>query len=141
MKFLAARARTLERGRAAMILVDTSVWIDHFRSSNRQLVQLLEANLVSVHPWVVGELACGNLADRANVFSLLNAMPQLPVASEAEALFFIERNSLAGKGIGYIDVHLLAAATLGSARLWTLDKRLLAAAEGLGLAYRPADPS
>ncbi len=120
-----------------MILVDTSVWIDHFRSSNSHLVQLLEASLVGVHPWVVGELACGNLADRANVLSLLRAMPQLPVASDDEVLFFIERQLLAGRGVGYIDVHLLAAAMLGSARLWTLDKRLHAAAEGLGLSYQP----
>jgi predicted nucleic acid-binding protein len=124
-----------------MILVDTSVWIDHFRSSDRHLVQLLEANLVSVHPWIVGELACGNLADRANVLSLLKTMPQLHVASEDEVLFFIERHLLAGKGIGYIDAHLLAAAALGSAQLWTRDKRLFAVAEGLGLAYQPFDPS
>jgi len=135
MTFPAAAVRTLERGRAAVILVDTSVWIDHFRSSNIQLVQLLEANLVGVHPWVIGELACGNLADRANVLSLLQAMPQLPVASDDEVLFFIERQLLAGKGIGYLDVHLLAAAMLGSARLWTLDKRQHAVAEGLGLSY------
>ena len=124
-----------------MILVDTSVWIDHFRSSDRPLVQLLEANLVSVHPWIVGELACGNLVDRANVLTLLKTMPQLPVASEDEVLFFIERHLLAGKGIGYIDVHLLAAAAMGSAQLWTRDKRLLAVAEGLGLAYQLFDPS
>jgi predicted nucleic acid-binding protein len=124
-----------------MILVDISVWIDHFRSSDKRLFQLLEANLVSVHPWIVGELACGNLADRTHVLSLLKTMPQLPAASEDEVLFFIERHLLAGKGIGYIDAHLLAAATLGSARLWTRDKRLLAVAEGLGLAYQPFDPS
>lgn len=124
-----------------MILVDTSVWIDHFRSTNSHLAELLESNLVSVHPWIVGELACGNLADRANVLSLLKTMPQTSVASEDEVLFFIERHLLAGKGIGYIDAHLLAAATLGSARFWTRDKRLLAVAEGLGLAYQPFDPS
>jgi predicted nucleic acid-binding protein len=118
-----------------MILVDTSVWVDHFRAADAQLARLLEASLVSMHPWVVGELACGNLADRANVLSLLGALPQLLVASADEVLTFIEKHSLAGKGIGYVDAHLLASTALGSARIWTRDKRLAEVAAELGLLY------
>jgi predicted nucleic acid-binding protein len=118
-----------------MILVDTSIWIDHFRSSNSHLASLLKVNSAAIHPWIVGELACGNLARRANVLGLLKSLPQVPVASENEVMFFLERQHLAGKGIGYIDVHLLAASTLASIPIWTADKRLAQIAAGLGLEY------
>jgi predicted nucleic acid-binding protein len=121
-----------------MILVDTSIWIDHLRSTNPHLVELLNANLAATHPWVIGELACGNLANRATVLGLLQALPQVPRAEEDEVLFFLDKHRLAGKGIGYIDAHLLAAAALGSVRLWTRDKRLIAVAAQLGLVYAPA---
>ena len=120
-----------------MVLVDTSVWIDHLRSSNAHLVSLLKANSVGVHPFIVGEIACGNLARRATVLSLLKALPPVRPADDDEVLFFLERHRLAGKGIGYVDVHLLAAARVASLRIWTADRRLAGIASGLGLAYSP----
>jgi predicted nucleic acid-binding protein len=116
-----------------LILVDTSIWIDHFRSSNRRLVGLLDAELVRVHPWVVGELACGNLANRANTLYLLRSLPQVTVASDDEVLFFIDKHGIAGKGLGYLDMHLLAAAALWSLKIWTRDRRLNEVAALLGL--------
>ncbi len=118
-----------------MILVDTSVWIDHLRGVDGNLTELLNRGQVLMHPFVLGELACGNLANRVEVLRLLKALPRSAVASEDEALVFIEKRALMGKGLGYIDVHLLAAVALeGSARLWTRDKRLRAVADGLSLA-------
>ncbi len=118
-----------------MMLVDTSVWIDHLRYIDAELVtQLLEGQVV-VHPWVVGELACGNLQDRKLVLDLLQSLPLSPVASSGEVLFFIEKHALMGRGIGYVDVHLLAAARLAGARLWTRDKRLVVVADELGISY------
>src|SRR3954454_16263126 len=118
-----------------MILVDTSVWIDHFRQGDPALATALEAGQVLMHPFVVGELACGNLARRGEVLGLLQALPQAPVATDNEALGFIDRRNLMGRGIGYIDVHLLASVALdGTATLWTRDKRLAALAVHLALA-------
>jgi len=118
-----------------MILVDTSVWIDHLRSRDSTLTQLLEAGRVWTHPFVIGEMACGNLKHRTRILSLLKDLPHVRIATDDEALFFTEVNTLMGKGIGYIDVHLLAAAALtDSIRLWTRDKRLHAVAESLGMA-------
>src|SRR5215210_6782520 len=118
-----------------MILVDTSVWIDHLRKDDPALARALDAGAVLVHPFVVGELACGNLKSRAEFLKLLRALPQAPVATEAEALAFIDGRALMGRGIGYLDVHLLASVALaGTATLWTQDKRLAAVARELGLA-------
>lgn len=118
-----------------MILVDTSVWIDHLRASDERLTQLLEAVQVLVHPFVVGELALGNLRHRDAVLGALQDMPQAVVATEPEVLRFIGEQGLSGLGIGYIDAHLLAAVRLTTgARLWTRDKRLLAASAQLGVA-------
>jgi hypothetical protein len=116
-----------------LILVDTSVWIDHLRSPNSRLIGLLDAELVSVHPWVVGELACGNLANRANTLYLLRSLPRIAVASDDEVLFFIDKHGIAGKGVGYLDMHLLAAAALGTLKIWTRDRRLNEVAALLGL--------
>ena len=116
-----------------MILVDTSIWIDHFRSSNSRLVGLLAAELVCVHPWVVGELACGNLANRSATLYLLRSLPGVSVASDDEVLFFIDKHGIAGKGVGYLDMHLLAGAALASLKIWTRDKRLRDVAALLGL--------
>ena len=117
-----------------MILADTSVWIDHFRSGNRELADLLNRNLILVHPFVIGELACGNLKNRVKILSLLADMPATKVATDNEVLYFIEQAELMGKGIGYIDAHLLAAVSLSSpARLWTRDKKLKSIAHGLHL--------
>lgn len=122
-----------------MILVDTSVWIDHLRRGNRALAAALEAGQVLMHPFVLGELACGTLTNRAEVLALLGKLPAAPAATESEALGFIERHSLMGRGIGYVDVHLLAATALaGSAHLWTKDKRLAATAADLQLAWPAA---
>lgn len=107
-----------------MILVDTSVWVDHFRAADEELTDLLNSAQVLTHPFVVGELACGNLENRVEVLKLLQDLPQTPVASDTEVLFFIEQHRLMGRGIGYIDAHLLAATALADpARLWTRDKR------------------
>lgn len=118
-----------------MILVDTSVWIDHLRKGVPVLTAALEEGRVLMHPFVLGELACGTLRNRKEVLQLLSDLPVAPTVTELEALGFIERRALMGRGIGYIDIHLLASATLaGPARLWTRDKRLAAVAAGLGLA-------
>lgn len=119
-----------------MILVDTSVWIDHLRSGDEGLAALLNGSLVLMHPFVVGELACGNLRHRETVLGLLQELPQATVATDTEVLFFIERHALMGRGIGYIDAHLLASASLSdAARLWTRDIRLREVATELGQAY------
>jgi predicted nucleic acid-binding protein len=119
-----------------MILVDTSVWVDHLRAGEPLLVELLDTNRVLVHPLIVGELACGNLNNRKTVLSLLRKLPTVRLATNDEVLFFIERHGLMGKGVGYIDAHLLAAVSLtGTARLWTRDKRLNTVAESMRLAF------
>ncbi len=119
-----------------MILIDTSVWIEHLRTGDRELAHLLDADQALVHPFVIGELACGNLARRQEVLAMLQDLPALPAAEDSEVLYFIGRNRLMGLGIGYIDMHLLAAVTLAPpARLWTRDKRLEAVADRLGLAH------
>lgn len=121
-----------------MILVDTSVWVDHLRSGNDQLAGVLNAGRVSTHPFVVGELACGNLRNRHEVLALLDALPTAPVARETEVRLFLEAQQLMGRGIGYIDVHLLASATLaGGDGLWTRDRRLAAVAAGLQILFEP----
>ncbi len=120
-----------------MILIDTSVWIEHLRTGDRELAHLLDTDQALVHPFVIGELACGNLARRQEILAMLQDLPAIPAAEDSEVLYFIERNGLMERGIGYIDVHLLAAVTLvPPARLWTRDKRLEAAADGLGLAHQ-----
>lgn len=116
-----------------MILVDTSVWVDHFRRGNPRLGNLLEDGAALCHPFVSGELACGTLRDRATTLELFGALPVAAVATDVEALAFLEARRLMGRGLGYIDVHLLAAASLSGTRLWTLDKRLAEAARQLGL--------
>jgi len=116
-----------------MTLVDTSIWIDHIRRSDSRLIALLDADLVCMHPWVLGEIACGNIADRSNWLYLLGSLPCVPVATDEEVLFFIERHRISGKGVGYLDMHLLAATTLASLKLWTRDRRLNEVASLLGL--------
>lgn len=119
-----------------MILVDTSVWIDHLRRGDAGLVELLERSAVVMHPFIVGELACGNLQDRESILELLQDLPAATVASPEEVLTFIERHGLHGRGIGYVDVHLLASvALMPDARLWTRDSRLRKNAESLGCAH------
>ena len=119
-----------------MILVDTSVWIDHLRSGEPALATALEGGRVMMHPFVLGELACGNLQNRREVLRLLNALPAAPTATDPEALDFIERRALMCRGLGYVDVHLLASTALaGDARMWTRDRRLAAVAAELELVF------
>jgi predicted nucleic acid-binding protein len=119
-----------------LILVDTSLWVDHLRRGEAQLVDLLERMQVLMHPFVVGEIACGRMRDRTPVLELLRDLPAAVVAEEEEVLGFIDFHSLHGKGIGYVDVHLLASVALTEgARLWTRDRRLRGAAEALGCAF------
>ncbi|WP_374328668.1 type II toxin-antitoxin system VapC family toxin [Azonexus sp.] len=117
-----------------MILVDTSIWIDHLRQRDERLSKLLNQGRVLAHPFVIGELALGSLQNRVVILGALQDLPQAPVATEGEVLSFIQKNALYGMGIGYIDAHLLAAVRLApGTALWTRDKRLLAAATSLGL--------
>ena len=119
-----------------MILVDTSVWIDHLRRGAPALASALEEGQVLLHPFVLGELACGNLRHREEVLRLLGELPMAPTVTDAEARAFIEGHTLMARGIGYIDVHLLASTVLAApARLWTRDRRLGAVAAELGLAF------
>ncbi len=123
-----------------MILVDTSVWVDHLRRGDARLRALLENARVLAHPFVVGEVACGGLSDRSLVLELLNDLPMASVADTDEALAFIDRHRIHGKGLGYVDVHLLAAVALTpGSRLWTRDKRLDAVATSLDCAYAESD--
>jgi len=110
------------------VLVDTSVWVDHLRRGNKLLAEHLQEARVLCHPFVIGELACGNLKHREEVLSLLFALPRVPVARDDEVLAFVETNRLMGRGLGWIDMHLLASTRLGHTTLWTLDKRLATAA-------------
>ena len=118
-----------------MILVDTSVWVDHLRKGNRPLTVLLDRGAVLVHPFVIGELALGNVRQRALVLSALSDLPPANVATDAEVLHFIDQHALYGRGVGYVDAHLLAAIRLtADATLWTNDKRLHAVAVQLSMA-------
>lgn len=118
-----------------MILVDTSVWVDHLRAQDPQLSALLLANGALVHPFVIGELMMGNLPDRVAWLEALRGLPHVVAAHDDEVVGYIGRESLFGLGIGYVDAHLLAATRLTSGALfWTRDKRLLAAAIRLGIA-------
>jgi predicted nucleic acid-binding protein len=117
-----------------VILVDTSVWVEHLRHGLPRLATLLQDGEVLIHPWVIGELACGNLRNRSQVLELLQGLPAATVASDAEVLLLIERDRLMGRGIGYVDAHLLASAQLSYCRMWTQDRRLAAVAQQQGLA-------
>ena len=117
-----------------MILVDSSVWEDHLRNGLPLLANLLEEGEVLIHPWVIGEIACGNLRNRNQVLDLLQGLPTAVVASDSEVLLLIERSNLMGRGIGYVDAHLLAAAKLSHSGLWTQDRRLAVLAQEQGLA-------
>ena len=117
-----------------MVLVDTSVWIDHLRTGSRRLTEYLEQGGVLGHPWVTGELALGNLSQRSEILTLLGSLPQASMATPDEVLSLIDSDSLHGLGIGYVDAQLIAAARLTpGATLWTRDKRLAATAERLGI--------
>jgi predicted nucleic acid-binding protein len=116
-------------------LVDTSVWIDHFRTADPELAALLAAGSVRTHPAVIGELAVGNISRRESTLRDLGLLPRVREASHAEVLTLIESRTLHGRGIGWVDMQLLAAALAGGVRLWTHDKRTRAAAVELGIAH------
>lgn len=118
-----------------MILVDTSVWIDHLRRGDRELTGFLKEGVVVSHPFVIGELACGSLQNRAEILSLLAALPAATVASHDEVLHLVSDRRLPGKGLGWIDVHLLASALLSKSLLWTRDKTLEAVAGTIKVGY------
>ena len=119
----------------SMVLVDTAIWVLHLKKGDADLKALLEDGEVLCHPFIIGELACGNLKNRGEILSLLKALPQAKVAGHDEVMEFIEIHSLAGAGLGYVDVHLLASALLSKSTLWTTDRSLSAAAKKLGIGY------
>ncbi len=119
-----------------MILVDTSVWINHLRGGDGRLTELLQSNRVLTHPFVIGELACGNLNNRAAILALLGRLAPATAATDPEVLAFFDRHALMGQGIGYIDAHLLASTQLSApAKLWTRDKRLARIAGELSVVH------
>jgi predicted nucleic acid-binding protein len=122
-----------------MVLVDTSVWVFHLRKGSPGLADLLNNGKVLSHPFILGELTCGNLKDRPVILSYLELLPMSIVAEHEEVLSFIENNRLMGKGLGYVDVHLLASAVLTEVLIWTLDKKLAQTADTLHLKYFFAD--
>lgn len=122
-----------------MTLVDTSVWIDHLDRSSGALSALLRDEEVLCHVLIIGELACGHLRNRSEILTLLDVLPRVEMVDHSEALGFVETHRLAGTGLGWIDVHLLAAARLARATLWTKDRRLHVAAERVGSAWREGE--
>ncbi|MGQ0555421.1 MAG: type II toxin-antitoxin system VapC family toxin [Nitrospiraceae bacterium] len=116
-------------------LVDTSVWIDHFRSDSSVLRRLLDDDLILCHPLVIGELACGNLKQRSVVLNSMAVLPTTPTIDYQELLMFIDTHRLFGQGLGWIDVHLLASAVLQHVTLWTLDQSLRHAAKKLRCSF------
>jgi hypothetical protein len=119
-----------------MVLVDTSVWVSHFRDGSSELAGLLNDGRVLCHPLIIGELACGNLKERAVILSFLQLLPMSIEAEHEEVLSFIENKRIMGKGIGYIDAQLVASAVLTGVPIWTLDKKLAQVAGGLHIKYR-----
>ncbi len=122
--------------KTAMVLVDTSIWVTYLRQGSQQLEKLLMDAEVMCHPFIIGELACGNLKNRYEIISLLQSLPMAQTIEFDEFLSFIDQNHLMGKGIGFVDVHLLASAQLSGVPLWTADKRLKSVADQLGLTFR-----
>jgi len=119
-----------------MVLVDTSVWVDHFHSRSAQLVSLLEQDEVVCHPFVLGELACGNLSNRTEILRLLQSLPQAVVARHEKIMHLIDSHRLMGIGLGLVDVHLLASARISLVSIWTGDRRLKKAAEKLEVLFQ-----
>jgi predicted nucleic acid-binding protein len=119
-----------------VILVDTCVWVDHFNARAPELARILERDWVVTHPFVIGELACGNIRSRTEVLAMLRRLPLVTPATDANAMAMIEFRSLMRRGLTYGDVHLLASAAItDDVKLWTRDKRLFAVADSMGLAY------
>src|SRR4030042_1662731 len=115
-----------------MIIVDTSVWIDHLNKGSIDLSMLLSKGMVLIHPFIIGEISLGRLRNRCEILSLLNALPHANIADHEEVIEFIEGNQLVGVGIGWIDAHLLASMKLSNATILTTDKAMLSALERMG---------
>lgn len=120
-----------------MILIDASVWIAHFKRANAALAESLENKQALCHPFIVGELACGDLPSRSSVIAMLQTLPAAPLMQHDEVLVLIERHRLMATGIGWVDAHLLGSALLAGAELWTLDRPLANAARSVGVAASP----
>jgi predicted nucleic acid-binding protein len=123
-----------------MILVDTSIWVDHLRRGNAILALLLERGQVLLHPFIIGELACGSLKNRKQILELMHALPRICMAERDEVLHLIETEHLDSQGIGWVDAHLLASALLSHALIWTSDKKLLRRVDALGIAFHASAP-
>ena len=117
-----------------MLLVDTSIWSDHLRRHDAAMARRLEAGEVLAHPFVIGEIACGVFPRRSETLALLDCLPSAPLLGQAELLGFIERHALAGKGVGFVDIHLIASALVAGAGVWTRDRRLADVVAALGVA-------
>lgn len=120
------------------MLVDTSVWIDHFRRSHPALVAALERGDVECHDFVLGELACGTLPRRDTVLTLMQTLPRIAPVPHGETMALVVERRLSGRGLGWVDVSLLAATLIAGVRLWTLDRRLRAVAHELNIAWQPS---
>ena len=118
-----------------MVLVDTSIWVEHLRAGHSGLEALLEEGKVACHELIIGELACGFIKNRSEILALLKALPSVIEAEHDEAMRFIDRHRLMGKGLGFIDVHLMASAVLSDTSLWTLDEMLKVESSRLGIAF------
>jgi predicted nucleic acid-binding protein len=119
-----------------MVLVDTSIWIDHLRESSKGLVELLQQENVICHPFIIGELACGNLKNQKMILELLENLPQAQLVDDSEVRKFIEMRKLMGQGIGWIDMHLISSALISDTALWTSDKRLRIVAQKLKVLWK-----
>ena len=117
------------------VLVDTSVWINFLRNGDKVLEDILNNGLLYCHPYIIGELACGHLSNRQEILSLLHELPSATVVEHDEVLHFIDWHKLMGRGLGYIDIHLLASAMLTGVKLWTLDKNLIKIAQLFSVHY------
>jgi hypothetical protein len=120
-----------------MILVDTSIWVGHLRKGDDYLSLLLDQGLVLIHPFIIGELACGSMVNRREILGLLESLPGVVTAEQTEVLHLVEAKRLYGQGVGWVDAHLLASAIVSHSFLWTSDKPLHRVAESLGVSYRP----
>jgi predicted nucleic acid-binding protein len=122
--------------RSKMVLVDTSIWVDHFNLGDNSLKYLLNENDVATHPFILGELACGNIKNRKLIFTFLNALPSISEISKEEFYLILDQHRLFGIGLGFIDIHLLASALISQCLIYTRDKILLASAIKLKIAYK-----
>jgi predicted nucleic acid-binding protein len=118
-----------------LIIVDTSVWLSHLREGNAELGKMLNSAQVMCHPFIIGEIACGNIKNRSEILALLRVLPQAIQVAHEEVLYFIESNSLMGSGLGYVDMHLCASARLTGVPIWTFDKALSEVSKELKLNY------